>query len=211
MAVRKTNHRQYLNNQENNILEDRMAAGKETQKTPMASLNGGSRGEKEFNSGCMPHTDFKYEELEGLLGGFYLTLKPLAETGSAYDRKGFTRAVEILNEIAKEHGIQTVEGAVNNPRAKEAWGRPSVFLSNLSTLDMFRSFVVDFGIFEQHEQGIRELYGIILDAYERHGIANVIHSDEFGKRVPIRIESWNEGYDFRTLGSVLLAERLKRA
>ena len=186
-----------------------MAAAKKTSKAPTASGEGISNQNK-FNSGCMPRTDFKYEELEGLLSSFYLTLKPLAETGSVDDKKDFARAVEILNGMAREQGIQTAEEAVNNPRAKEGWGRPGVFLSNFSTLDMFRSFWVDFGIFEQHKQGIRELHGIILDAYERHGIANVVHSDESGKRVPIKIESWNEGYDFKTLGKVLLIERLKR-
>jgi hypothetical protein len=34
----------------------------------------------EYNTGCMPRTDFTYEEFEGLLGSFHLSLLPLRDS-----------------------------------------------------------------------------------------------------------------------------------
>ena len=98
----------------------------------------------EFRTGCMPNTDFRYEEFEGLLASYALTLKPLKTTEKPEDLKDYNRAMEILNEFAQRYGIQPPEQAIKNPRTDKEWAKPDVF-SNFSMLDMMGSFWRDFG------------------------------------------------------------------
>ena len=150
-----------------------------------------------LKTGCIPGTDFRYEELEGLLGSFYLTLSPLGKSASPEDREGFCRATEILDGIARQQEVQPVADAVRNPRAREEWARPLPFPSNWSTLDMFGSFAVDFGILEQHRAEISELRGIVLDVFERHGIAEANRSESVGRLASITLRGGREGTNTR--------------
>ena len=99
----------------------------------------------EYNTGCMPRTDFKYEEFEGLLGNFHLSLLPLRDSAKPEDQRDYQNAMKVLNWFAQRYGVQSPEEAVRNPRARESWGNASV-MTNRSTLDMMNSFWRDFGV-----------------------------------------------------------------
>ena len=158
-----------------------------------------------YNVDCMPNTDFKYEEFEGLLGSFYLSLAPLRVSSKPKDQRDYQKAMKILNGFAQRYGVQSPEDAVKNPRARESWGNASV-MSNWSTLDMMSSFWRDFGVGadtkteDSHE--IDELGRLILGVYDRHGIARVNYEKHQGKKVPVKLE-WNSEKSRKTLTNIL--------
>lgn len=112
-----------------------------TAQTPSAGVK------LRYNTGCMPNTDFRYEEFEGLLGSFYLTLRPFSESKVAGNKDDFVIALKSLNELAERYGIQKPEDAVKSPRSTQhEWGKSHAFGSMSMTLDAFRSFYSDFGV-----------------------------------------------------------------
>ena len=100
-----------------------------------------------MNSGQMPDTDFTYEEFEGLLASFYLTLLPLKDSQNKDDEADFEIAERILNGFADRLKIQKPEKAILSPReTKAVWGQPSTFKSSFVLVDMLGSFWRDFGV-----------------------------------------------------------------
>jgi len=160
----------------------------------------------EYNTGCMPNTDFRYEEFEGLLGSFHLSLSPLKDSARPEDQRDYQRAMKILNGFAQRYGVQSPEEATRNPRARESWGNASA-MSNFSTLDMMGSFWRDFvvGADPKTEDGQEryELGRLILGVYDRHGIASVGYEAIEGQQVPVKLEDWDREKSSKTLADVL--------
>ena len=100
---------------------------------------------KHLNTGCMPNTDFQYEEFEGLIASYYLSYQHLKGSSKPKDQENFKKLTDILNRIAERHSVQIPEEAVNNVRATEDWGKPKK-LSYFSVKDMLNSFYRDFGV-----------------------------------------------------------------
>lgn len=100
---------------------------------------------KKLNSGCMPNTDFQYEEFEALLACYYLSYLYLKESSKTKDQENFKKLLEILNRIAKRHSVQLPEEAVKNVRTPHSWAKPKK-MSRFSVKDMLNSFYRDFGV-----------------------------------------------------------------
>jgi hypothetical protein len=160
----------------------------------------------EYNTGCMPRTDFRYEEFEGLLGSFHLSLLPLKDSEKPEDQRDYQKAMEVLNGFAQRYGVQSPEEAVNNPRARESWGNASV-MTNWSTLDMMGSFWRDFGVgAEPGTEDQKERYELgrtILRVFDRYGIAQVGYEEHQGERLPVKVENWDREKSSKTLVDVL--------
>lgn len=104
---------------------------------------------KKLNSGCMPNTDFKYEEFEGLLASYYLSYLYLKESSKPKDQENFKKLLEILNRIAERHLLQLPEDAVKNIRTHHDRARPEK-MSYFSVKDMLNSFYRDFGVVQRN-------------------------------------------------------------
>jgi hypothetical protein len=100
---------------------------------------------KKLNTGCMPNTDFNYEEFEGLLASYYLSYVHLKESSKPVDQENFKKLEDILNRLAERHSVQLPAEAISNVRATETWAKPKK-LSYFSVKDMLNSFYRDFGI-----------------------------------------------------------------
>lgn len=100
-----------------------------------------------MNTGRMPNTDFMYEEFEGLLASFYLTLKPLLISRSTLDQGEARMAIAVLDGFADRHGVRRTEAAAGQPSTTlYAWGQPRVFSDCRMLIDMLGSFWRDFGV-----------------------------------------------------------------
>ncbi len=156
----------------------------------------------------MPNTDFQYEEFEGLLGSFHLSLLPLKNSANPEDQRDYQRAMGVLDGFAQRYSVQSPEAAVKNPRAKESWGKAHA-MSIFSTVDMLNSFWHDFGVATdtKTEDGQKryELARLILGVYDRHKIAEVEHKEIDGTQVPVRIKEWDREKSDKTLADILSA------
>ncbi|MEK6899953.1 MAG: hypothetical protein AABX05_02400 [Nanoarchaeota archaeon] len=159
-----------------------------------------------YNTGCMPNTDFRYEEFEGLLGSFHLSLFPLRDSAKPEDQRDYQKVMEILNGFAQRYGVQSPEEAAKNPRARKYWGNAHV-MKNWSTLDMMASFWKDFGVgAEPGTEDHREQYELritILLVFDRYGIAQVGYEEHQGERLPVKVDYWNLEKSRKTLVDVL--------
>ncbi len=160
----------------------------------------------EYKTGLMPHTDFSYEEFEGLLGSFHLSLLPLKESKKPEDQRDYQKAMQVLNSFAQRYGVQSPEDAVKNPRARESWGNASV-LSNWSLLDMMGSFWRDFGVGAEpktlDQQERFELERTVLRVYDRYGIAQIGYEEHQGERIPVKVNDWDKVKSSRNLVDVV--------
>lgn len=161
---------------------------------------------KEYNTGCMPRTDYRYEEFEGLLGSFHLSLLPLKDSTKPEDQRDYQKAMEVLNGFSQKYGVQSPEEAVKNPRAEEDWGNASV-KTNGATIILMGSFWRDFGLGgkpgdkDQEEQC--KLGRTILSVFERYGIAQVGYMEYNGEKVPAELKEWNNEKRGKTLVEVM--------
>ena len=159
-----------------------------------------------YNTGCMPRTDFRYEEFEGLLGSFYLSLLPLRNSPNTEDHRDYHKAMGVLTGFAQRYRIQSPEDAVQNPRARESWGNAHV-MTNWSTLDRISSFWRDFQVGEEpRTEDHKELYELartILRVIDRYGIAQVGYEEYQGERVPVKAEDWDMDKSGKTLHDIL--------
>jgi len=149
--------------------------------------------ERPLNSGEMPRTDFRYEELEGLLGSYYLTMLPLRE-GTEQDRADFEAMTGILNGFAERHQVQKPEEAVAQPRpTKEEWGQPSAINSCFSVVDLMGSFWRDFGVGAEPETVDRQerlkLGRLVLGVLHRYGVIKADFEEIDSIQTPVRILS----------------------
>lgn len=156
-----------------------------------------------MNKGCMPRTDFTYEEFEGLLASFYLSLLPMRSSARKRDAKEFKSVVSVLNGFAKRYGVQKPKDAIAHPRPTEhKWGRAQKLEANMM-LDALSSFWRDFGIgadpksFDGQER--YRLGRLLLGILHRHGALKAKFDIKRGKRVAVGIESWNREKEFSLL------------
>jgi len=160
----------------------------------------------EYNTGCMPRTNFGYEEFEGLLGSFYLSLLPLKDSAKPEDQRAYQKAMEVLTGFAQRYGVQSPKEAVKNPRARKSWGNASV-MTNRSTLNMMGSFGKDFGVgAEPGTKDQKELYKLrrtILRVFDRYGIAQVSYEEHQWERLPVKVDNWDMEKSRETLVDVL--------
>ena len=162
----------------------------------------------------MPNTDFRYEEFEGFLGSYALSLEPLRTTGKPEDLRDYKEAMKILKGFAKRHEVQIPERAITNPRTKEDWAKPNTF-SNFSMIDMMGSFWRDFGVGYLYEGNkdnqevklnaseINHLGRIILGVLERYNVASVEYQAHEEQQIPIRLKKWNKDKEFQKLVDVI--------
>lgn len=159
-----------------------------------------------YRTGCMPNTDFKYEEFEGLLGSFYLSLLPLKDSSRPEDREDYQSAIQVLNYFAKQYEVQSPEEVVKNPRTKNDWAIAHVMPSS-STLDMVGSFIRDFGVGGEARTPDRKnvclLGRTVLSVLGRYGVVELDYDTIDGKNVPVKCTNldWTKGK--RTLADIL--------
>lgn len=155
-----------------------------------------------MNVGCMPRTDFTYEEFEGLLASYYLSLMPLRDSGDPIDKEDFEAAVTILDGFAERYDVQKPAEAVAHPRkTTEPWGQPKVFETCFTLLDMMSSFWRDFGVGadpkELDGQERHQLGRLLLSILHRRKIIRAKFSFINDKLVAVSLESWAPGKQFQ--------------
>jgi hypothetical protein len=160
----------------------------------------------EYRTGHMPHTDLGYEEFEGLLGSYYLSVLPLKNSKNPEDKKDYETILQILNGFSERYNIQSPEDAVKNPRSKEDWGNPEVFPS-FSMMDSFHSFTADFGVGNEPYTIDREdkikLGRTILGIFERYRIAEILFQEDNGEKIPIGIKKLDIKKGFQNLADII--------
>ncbi|MDD5463564.1 MAG: hypothetical protein PHP62_00250 [Candidatus Moranbacteria bacterium] len=143
--------------------------------------------ERDIKSGCMPNTDFRYEEFEGLLASYYLTLLCLKDMDGD-DGKTFIEALEILNGFAERNNVRFPEEAAKEPRpTQEVWGQPRAFDTCFTLLDMMGSFWRDFGIGADPKtlDGIERfrLGRCVLNLLHRHDVITARFDEHEGQQI----------------------------
>lgn len=158
----------------------------------------------EYNIGQMPNTEFRYEEFEGLLGSFHLSLLPLRNSKKAKDRDDYATAMNVLNGFAKRYKVQKPEDVVIAPRTEYIWAKPRPFNSNETILEMTDSFWKDFGVGMDidSEDGLARyaLGRTILRVFDRYSVANVEYINE---STPIKLKNWNVVNSRKTLDDLI--------
>ena len=176
----------------------------------------------EFNNGCMPNTDFKYEEFEGLLADYAMSLSPLMSTGDPEDLDTYKTATSLLNGFSERHKVQSVgETMHNGSRSKEEWAQPKVH-SNWSIIDLLGSFWRDFGVgYVTKEEGAtkqtkldaserNKLGRLILGVFAKYGIASIAYQKHEGEKIPCKIEEWSD-LELKTLGDSIMIHKRRQA
>jgi hypothetical protein len=160
-----------------------------------------------LNAGAMPRTDFRYEEFEGMLGSYYLSLLPLKDSSVAEDNVVFKKTVAILDGFAERYGVQKPEQAVAAPRAtEEEWGQPRVFDACFTIVDMLGSFWRDFGVVDEQlidRQQYHELTIHIAKLFERKNILELKYEIIEGDEEIRGVKQWNKDYEFVPLSVVI--------
>ncbi|MFA7243867.1 MAG: hypothetical protein WC080_01070 [Patescibacteria group bacterium] len=157
--------------------------------------------EAQLNVGTMPHTDFRYEEFEGLLASIYLSLLPLKESSRAEDVADWEKIVGILDDFAARHKVQKPEAAAEHPRPTlEEWGQPSTECCFTLCELVTRSFMVDFGVCKGEDAvALCDLAVTMGVALERHGVLKLRREND----VPMGFESFSRDKEFLTLAQVM--------
>ncbi len=115
---------------------------------------------KNLSSGCMPNTDFTYEDLESLLASYYLTYRHLEKSDEGNEINGFKILTEILEAFSSKYNLQTPQETLQNVRTTADWFKPRKMSYSVAR-DSFRSFYSDFGIADEAKELIKKLYGIV--------------------------------------------------
>ena len=105
----------------------------------------------------MPNTDFKYEEFEGLLGSFYISLLPLKLTKDKKDTELFNEAYEILTGFSDRHNVQRPEQAFRKPRTLEVSVAANMIRTCRGLTDLTNSFWRDFALATPYRNTDEEL------------------------------------------------------
>ncbi|MGQ9575535.1 MAG: hypothetical protein ACUVUC_09465 [Thermoguttaceae bacterium] len=150
-----------------------------------------------YNTGPMPGTDLRYEDFEGFLASYALTLRCLEKSGRTSDPQDYKTIIEILNGFAQRHGVQPPLKTLSNPRSRRALARPQEF-TNEELVQMINSFGQDFGIGRVYPGNKYDLDAaervrlgrIILEILDRYALADIVYRNVKGERVPIRIKRW---------------------
>ncbi len=151
----------------------------------------------EYNSGPMPGTDLTYEDFEGFLASFHLTLSCLESSGRTSDPQDYAAVTEILNGFAERYRVQPPLQAAHKPRSRKASAKPRQF-TNDEMVFMVNSFGQDFGVGRVFPGNRCDLDAserlrlgrILLSLLDRYALADIVYANEGGERVPKRIKRW---------------------
>lgn len=160
-----------------------------------------------IKSGHMPNTDFYYEEFEGMLASYYMTLLCLKDR-EGEDGQVFQTALEVLNGFAERHFVRFPADAAKQSRpTKESWGQPKAFDSCFTLYDMMGSFWRDFGVGAdpKTEDGIERfrLGRCLIMLLHRHGAIEAKFQEHEGAQVPVGIKEMKPDL-WKSLESVLV-------
>jgi hypothetical protein len=149
------------------------------------------------NTGLMPGTDLRYEEFEGFLASYALTLRPLEKSGRTSDPEDYAEIIKILNGFAERYNVQPPLVTLRNPRSRRALAKPQEF-TNQELIQMINSFWQDFCVgrvypgmkFDLDASERIRLGRIILNLLDRYALADIVYANHKGERVPVRVKRW---------------------
>lgn len=160
-----------------------------------------------LNTGEMPNTDFRFEEFEGLLASYALTLAPL-KASTCDDAADYDTAIAILDGFADRYKLQKPKIAIDHPRrTREKWGQPKDFGPVFMLLDMMRSFYVDFSI--GMEAGTTDcaerlkLGRLILKILVRYSAIEANCESIDGEEIPVSTKNTDRDLGWRTLAALI--------
>ena len=150
-----------------------------------------------YNTGLMPGTDLRYEDFEGFLASYALTLRCLEKSGRTSDPEDYAEIIQILNGFAERYSVQPPLATLRNPRSRKGAAKPQEF-SNQEMIQMINSFWQDFCVGRVYpgkrpdldaSERIR-LGRILLGLLDRYAVADVVYVNQKGDRVPVRVKKW---------------------
>jgi hypothetical protein len=152
---------------------------------------------KAYNTGLMPGTDLRYEDFEGFLASFALSLRCLEKSGRTSDPEDFAEVVKILSGFAERYKVQPPLVTLRSPRSRRASARPQEF-TNQEMIQMINSFWQDFYVgrvypgrqFDLDAVERIRLGRIILNIFDRYALADIVYVNEKGDRVPLKVKRW---------------------
>jgi hypothetical protein len=150
-----------------------------------------------YNTGLMPGTDLRYEDFEGFLASYALTLRCLGKSGRTSDPEDFAEILKILNGFAERYNVQPALAALRNPRSRKGSAKPQEF-TNQEMVQMINSFWQDFCVgrvypgrkFDLDASERIRLGRIILNILDRYALADIVYVNHQGDRVPVRVKKW---------------------
>ncbi len=150
-----------------------------------------------YNTGLMPGTDLRYEDFEGFLASYALTLRCLEKSGRTSDPEDYAEVLKILNGFAERYNVQPPLVTLRSPRSRRASARPQEF-SNQEMIQMINSFGQDFGIgriypgmkYDLDASERIRLGRILLGILDRYALADVVYVNRKGERVALRVKKW---------------------
>jgi hypothetical protein len=145
----------------------------------------------------MPGTDLRYEDFEGFLASFALTLGCLEFSGRTGDVEDHRMILEILGGFAERYNVRPPLVALRSPRSKRWSAKPQEF-TNEELVYMINSFGRDFNVGHVDRGGNydldaaerRRLGRIILELLDRYALADIVYRDDGEERVPVRVKKW---------------------
>ncbi len=150
-----------------------------------------------YNTGPMPGTDLRYEDFEGFLASYALTLACLEKSGRTSDAEDYRDVIRILNGFAERYHVQPPLQALRAPRSKRWSARPQEFIND-EMVQMVNSFGRDFCIGRVYPGNKPDLDAadrlrlgrILLNLLDRYALADVVYMNKHGERVPVRVKKW---------------------
>jgi hypothetical protein len=145
----------------------------------------------------MPGTDLRYEDFEGFLASFALSLRCLEKSGRTSDPEDYAEVIQILNDFAERYKVLPPLPTLRNPRSRRALARPQHF-TNQEMVQMINSFWQDYCVGRVYPgkqcdldamERIR-LGRIILNVLDRYALADIEYANEKGDRVPVKVKRW---------------------
>jgi hypothetical protein len=150
-----------------------------------------------YNTGQMPGTDLRYEDFEGFLASYALTLRCLEKSGRTSDPEDYAEVVKILDGFAQRYRVQPPLATLRTPRSHKGSAKPQEF-TNQEMIQMINSFWQDFcvgRVYPGKQFGLDaveriRLGRIILNIFDRYALADVEYVNEKGDRVPVKVKKW---------------------
>lgn len=151
----------------------------------------------QYNSGPMPGTDLRYEDFEGFLASYALSVACLKTSGRTSDDQDYAAILGILDGFAERHGVQPPLATLQTPRSKKGLAKPQEFGVE-EMIHMVNSFGQDFKLglvypgrkLDLDAAERRDLGRILMNVLDRYALADLVYANERGIRVPVRIKRW---------------------
>lgn len=132
--------------------------------------------EREIRSGTMNNSGFTYEDFEGLLGHYELSLRLIDRSHIPEDREDLRLIRTLLNGIAERNHVRTLRDIIEFPRqTQDPDLSPGIFSSCQTMMEITqRSFTNDFGLGRSVEHpdylAVNQIGQILLGIMHRHRI-----------------------------------------